>query len=63
VGVSEARLRAELDACLVSAGDTGEAPGCSGLPDPVSGFSSLPDPFEPWPAIEDMLDLGEREAE
>lgn len=47
VGLKEQQLRAALDECLVTVGDM------------QLGFSSLEDPFEPWPDVEDMMDLGE----
>jgi len=47
VGLKEAPLRAALDSCLVTVGDM------------EAGFRSLEDPFEPWPDVEDMMDLGE----
>lgn len=47
VGVDESSLRAALDDCLVT------------VEDMEAGFRGLQDPFEPWPDVEDMMDLGE----
>lgn len=47
VGLKEQQLRAALDECLVTVGDM------------EAGLSGLEDPFEPWPDVEDMIDLGE----
>ena len=51
VGLQEQKLRAALDGCLVT------------VEDMDAGFRGLEDPFEPWPDVEDMLDMGESFAE
>jgi hypothetical protein len=47
VGLREQQLRAALDECLVTVADM------------EAGFRQLADPFEPWPDVQDMMDLGE----